>query len=80
MTAPEWNVVFAGVSLLVLWTGTVIGAAIWIMGKMADLKDQILKRLDADKEKVQAIEMLVIRHDTILNPEFTSGRGRHHRQ
>lgn len=77
---PEWIVaICAGVTLLILWTSTVIGGAIWLMKQFKALKEEILKDLD-DKHKtnaltIQALETLVMRHDLILEPEF-NGSGR----
>lgn len=77
---PEWILaICAAVTLLILWTGTVIGAAIWLMGKLKELKDEILEDFNAkhsaNATTVQALEALVIRHDLILEPEF-NGSGR----
>lgn len=79
---PEWIIaICAGVTLLILWTSTVIGAAIWLMGKLKELKDEILDDFNAkhsaNDETVKALEALVIRHDLILDPEF-NGSGRSH--
>ena len=79
---PEWIVaICAGVTLLILWTSTVIGAAIWLMGKLKELKEEILDdfklKHEANETTVKALEALVIRHDLILDPEF-NGSGRSH--
>lgn len=78
---PEWIVaICTGVALLILWTSTVIGAAIWLMGKLKELKDEILSDFNAkhqaNEQTVKAIEALVMRHDIQLNPEF-NGTGKH---
>lgn len=72
---PQWIVaICAGVGLLITWTATVVGVAIWLMGKLKELKDEILADFQTKHEentrKVAALETLVIRHDTILDPEF----------
>ena len=77
---PEWIVaICAGVTLLILWTTTVIGGAVWLMRQLKDLKAEILGDFSAthkDTEAViQAMEQLVMRHDLILEPEF-NGSGR----
>jgi hypothetical protein len=77
---PEWIVaICAGVTLLILWTTTVIGGAVWLMRQLKDLKAEILGDFSAkhkDNEAViQAMEQLVMRHDLILEPEF-NGSGR----
>jgi hypothetical protein len=83
---PQWIVaICAGVTLLILWTTTVIGGAVWLMGKLKELKEEILADFDAkhtaNVETVEAVKALVMRHDILLNPEF-NGTGSHprHRQ
>lgn len=78
--SPEWIIaICAGVTLLILWTSTVIGAAIWLMKQLKDLKEEILKDFNRKHEDnattVKALEVLVMRHDLILEPEF-NGSGR----
>ncbi len=77
---PEWIVaICAGVTLLILWTSTVIGGAIWLMNQLKTLKEGILEDFSQkhkDNEAViKAMEELVMRHDLILEPEF-NGSGR----
>jgi hypothetical protein len=72
---PEWIVaICAGITLLILWTSTVIGGAVWLMSKLGGLERRILAdfqtKHDENNRKVAALETLVIRHDTILDPEF----------
>lgn len=79
---PEWVVaICAGVTLFLLWTSTVIGGAIWLMGKLKGVKDEILADFNRKHEDnattVKALEVLVMRHDLILEPEF-NGSGRSH--
>lgn len=77
---PQWIIaICAGITLLILWSTTIIGAAIWLMGKLKEIKEEILADFQIKHEentrKVAALETLVIRHDTILDPEF-NGTGR----
>lgn len=79
---PEWIVaICAGVTLLILWTSTVIGGAVWLMRQFAKLEARILGDFDKkhkdNAETVNALEQLVMRHDLILEPEF-NGSGRSH--
>ena len=85
---PEWILaICAGVTLLILWSTTIIGGAIWLMRQLKDLKAEILadfqSKHDANANTVRALEALVMRHDIALNPEFNGtgkpnqGRGRH---
>lgn len=73
----------AAVTLLILWTTTVIGGAVWLMKQFKNLKEEILGDFDrkhtANETTVKALEALVIRHDLILEPEF-NGSGRSHYQ
>lgn len=85
MTSGEIQALFAGITLLILWTGTVLGAGIWIMRLITRTKDEILRdfnmKHDANAKTVKALEALVIRHDVLLNPEFNGhgGSSRIHR-
>jgi hypothetical protein len=77
---PEWIIaICAGVTLLILWTSTVVGGAIWLMRQFKTLKEEILQDIstkhEANAMTVKALEALVIRHDLILEPEF-NGSGR----
>jgi hypothetical protein len=72
---PEWIIAgCAGLGLLITWTSTVIGAAIWLMRRLDKLKEEILAdfqtKHDANAQTVEALKVLVIRHDVQLNPEF----------
>lgn len=79
--SPEWILaICAGVGLLITWTSTVIGAAIWLMSKLKEMKEEILQDFDTKHKennlKVEALQVLVTRHETILEPEFNgSGSG-----
>ena len=83
---PQWIIAAcAAVGLLITWTSTVVGAALWVAGKINKMKQEILADFEAkhteNTRKVAALETLVIRHDTILDPEFNgSGRSRSGRQ
>lgn len=76
--SPEWILaICAGVGLLITWTSTVIGAAIWLMSKLKEMKEEILTDFDTKHKennlKVEALQVLVTRHETILEPEFNGG-------
>lgn len=76
-----YEAIFAGITLLILWSSTVLGAGIWLMNRMNQLRDDILKdfnlKHEANAQTVKALEVLVIRHDVMLNPEFGArGNGR----
>lgn len=78
---PAWIIaICAAVGLLITWTSTVVGAAIWLMRRLKEMKEEILDDFQTKHEentrKVAALEALVIRHETILEPEFNgSGAG-----
>lgn len=72
---PTWILAACAIiGLLITWTTTVIGAALWVVGKINKVKSDILKDFSAKHEenrvRVDAIQALVIRHETILDPEF----------
>lgn len=83
---PEWVLaICAGVTLLIFWTGTSIGAVLWITSSIRKVKEEILADFDvkhkANEQTVKALEVLVLRHDIILDPEFNgSGLPHKHRQ
>jgi hypothetical protein len=75
---PQWIIaICAGVTLLILWSTTIIGAAVWLMSKLKEMKEEILEDFDKkhkeNKEKVDALDALVTRHEIILEPEFNGG-------
>jgi hypothetical protein len=72
---PQWIIaICAGTTLLILWTSTVIAAAIWLMGKLNEMKAEILadfkQKHDENTKTVEALRTLVMRHDILLDPEF----------
>lgn len=72
---PQWIIaICAGITLLILWSTTIIGAAVWLMAKLNAMKREILADLEIkhseNSRKVAALETLVVRHETILEPEF----------
>lgn len=79
---PDWILaICAGVTLLILWTTTSVGAAFFLVRQLKSLKAEILQEFnskhEANASTVKALEALVIRHDLILEPEF-NGSGRSH--
>lgn len=78
---PQWIVaICSAVTLLILWTSTVIGGAVWLMSQLKQLKSEILEDFDekhkANAITVEALQALVMRHDILLQPEF-NGTGKH---
>jgi len=72
---PEWIIaVCAAAGLLITWTTSIAVATRWLMEKLNTIKTEILtdfqKKHEENTKKVAALETLVIRHDTILDPEF----------
>lgn len=77
---PQWIIAAcAAAGLMITWTTTIVGAALWVVNKIGKMKQEILADFHAKHQentrKVAALETLVIRHDTILDPEF-NGSGR----
>lgn len=74
MTPGLFEAIFAGITLLILWSGTVLGAGIWIMNLIRRTKEEILRDFNAkhldNAQTVRALNELVIRHDVLLNQEF----------
>lgn len=79
---PQWIIaICTAAGLLITWTGTTAGVAIWIVGKINSMKDEILAdfkiKHEENTQKVEAMRELVMRHDIILDPEFgDNGAGR----
>jgi len=78
---PQWIIAgAAAVTLLITWTSTVVGAALWVVGKINKVKAEILADINTkhneNRIRVDAMQALLIRHDTILDPEF-NGSGKH---
>lgn len=80
MTPGLFQAIFAGVTLLILWSTTLAGAVVWIVNRIGKAKDEIMADFNAKHESniqtVKALETLVIRHDVILNAEF-NGHGQY---
>lgn len=77
---PQWILaICAVITLVIFWSATVVGVGIWLMQKLKELKDEILAdfkvKHEENSRKVQAMEVLVMRHDLILEPEF-NGTGK----
>lgn len=77
--SPEiWMAIIAGVTLLILWTVTILGGAAWFQSQLKTLKAEILGEFNLKHHEnaltVRALENLVMRHDLLLDPEFSDAR------
>lgn len=77
---PQWiTAACVAAGLLITWTTSIATAAIWLMRRLDAIKKEILEDFDSkhkeNNRKVAALETLVIRHETILDPEF-NGSGK----
>ena len=80
MTPGLFQAIFAGVTLLILWSTTLAGAVVWIVNRIGKAKEEIMAdfntKHEANLQTVKALETLVIRHDVMLNSEFNGyGKG-----
>lgn len=80
---PQWIIaICAAAGLLITWTTTTAGVALWLASRFDTIKKEILEDFNTkhseNTRKVAAIETLVIRHDTMLDPEF-NGSSSHRR-
>lgn len=78
--SPEWIIAAcAGVSLMITWTGSVAGGVVWLLRRLDNNKDEILAYMASKHEenrvRVDAMQQMLIRHDTILDPEY-NGNGK----
>ena len=78
---PQWIVaICAGVTLLILWTSTIIGGAVWLMDKLNKLKTEILddfnlkRRGQRGEREGDAGGVGALRHDILLNPGRGTGK------
>ena len=81
---PQWIIAAcAAVGLLITWTGTTAGAALWVLSRINDMKKEILAdskaKHDENRVRVDAMQHLVIRHETMLAPEFDGSASGHRR-
>jgi hypothetical protein len=77
---PQWIIaVCAAATLLIMWTSSIATGVVWLMRRLDSIKKEILSdfqtKHEENSEKVEALRTLVIRHDTILDPEF-NGSGK----
>lgn len=77
---PTWIIaVCAAATLLITWTTTIAGAAVWLMRRLDSIKKEILAdfkiKHEENSQKVEAMRQLVMRHDIILDPEFNGTGG-----
>lgn len=77
MTTPQ--VIIAGISLLIYFSATLAGALVWIINRISAGDTAIMTKLDAyheeNRNRVNAMQTLLIRHETLLSPEFNNGHG-----
>lgn len=68
----------AGVTLLIYFTASIIGAVVFLYNKIDESKKEILKDVSEkhkeNDQRYNALSTLVTRHDILLNPEFTNGK------
>lgn len=82
MTTEMFIAVCAGVTLLIYFTTALLTLCVAVFRKIDMVKTEILSDVnDKHKEnrlRVDTLQALVIRHDTMLSPEF-NGNFSHHR-
>lgn len=83
MTPETLNTIFAGVTLMIYYTFTTVVAVVFLWKKLDQTRDTILadvnKKHEQNDARWNATNALVIRHDTMLNPEFNGNfGGKHH--
>jgi len=77
---PQWIIAgAAAVTLIMAWTSSVASVVIWLTKRLDAIKKEILDDSKAkhaeNKLRVDAMQELLIRHDTLLNPEFNGRAG-----
>lgn len=82
--SPEiFTAVCAGVTLLIYFTVTIIGGVVALFKKIDRSRTETIAYIDAkhkeNNERYEALNVLVLRHDLLLNPEFLPMQnGKHH--
>jgi hypothetical protein len=80
MSAEWFAAICAGVTLVILWTSTIIGGGMWLAGKFSKLKDDVLKVFaeheKEDTRRFERINEMLMHEDLKREPEFP----RRHRQ
>ena len=73
-TPDLFTAIFAGVTLLIYFTGSVIASVIFIFKKIDATREAILLDVSVKHNendvRYEALNKLVIRHETLLDPEF----------
>jgi hypothetical protein len=76
MTLTAFQLFIAGISLLIFYSITLAGAVVWIITKINEGDKAVIERLDSyhkeNRIRVDAMQTLLIRHETILSPEWGS--------
>lgn len=72
---PQWIIaICAAAGLLITWTTATAGVALWLANRFEAIKKEIMAdfkiKHEENAQKVEAMRMLVMRHDLILEPEF----------
>lgn len=72
---PQWIIAgCAVVTLAVLLGSTLVGIAIWLEKRLRGIEQRLMRHVDEKHKENQlrydALAVLVMRHDTILDPEF----------
>jgi hypothetical protein len=74
MTSELFIAICAGVTLLIYFTASMVGLCVAVFRKIDTIKTEILADVNEkhkeNRNRVDALQTLVIRHDTILAPEF----------
>jgi hypothetical protein len=77
MTTPQ--VIIAGVSLLIYFSATLAGAIVFVINRISAGDEKITTKLDLyheeNRNRINAMQTLLIRHDVLLSPEFNNGHG-----
>lgn len=74
MTPEMITAICAVVTLVIYFTGTIAGAVIFLWKKIDGVKAELLADVktkhDENRMRVDAMQTLIIKHDTILSPEW----------
>lgn len=76
------GVIIAGLTFVLLYSGTLVGVVVWIQRRIEENRRELQKDFDRkhleNSRTMRALEALVLRHDTLLNPEWRTAHAQYY--
>lgn len=84
MSADVWTALIAGASFMVLLIGSILTGVGWLSRQIKQSCDAIIRDMtqkhDENNRRYEALNVMVIRHDTWLNPDYSRVTGNSSRE